>query len=123
MGVKSHVSKALAANELANKIAKTLEEAKNSLEKAQDHMKTQTDKKYSEVSAYAVRDLIWLSIDNLHLPCTSKKLSEHWLGPYKITKIVDPNAVKLLLLKSMCIHPIINISQVKLYKMLTWLAD
>ena len=34
MGIKSHVSKALAANELADEIAKTLEEIKNNLEKA-----------------------------------------------------------------------------------------
>ena len=35
MGIKSHISKAPAANGLADKIAKTLEEIKNNLEKAQ----------------------------------------------------------------------------------------
>ena len=33
MGIESHVSKALAANELADEIAKTLENTKNNLEK------------------------------------------------------------------------------------------
>ena len=116
MGVKSHISKALAANGLADEIAKTLEDTKNNLERAQEYMKIQVDNKYSEMLAYAVGDLVWLSTDNLHLPHALKKLLECWLGPYKITKTVDPNAVELLLPKSMCIHPIINISWVKPYK-------
>ena len=116
MDIKSHILKAPAADRLADKIAKTLEETKNSLEKAQSCMKTQADKKCSEVLAYAIGNLVWLSTDNLCLPCTSKKLSEHWLHPYKITKTVSLNAVKLLLPKSIHIHPVINISWIKPYK-------
>ena len=101
MGVKSHVSKAPAADGLANEIAKILEDIKNNLEKAQNHMKVQADKKQSKALAYVVRDLIWLSMDNLCLPCASKKLSECWLGPYKFTKTVGLNAIELLLSKSM----------------------
>ena len=55
-------------------------------------------------------------MDNLHLSCISKKLFECWLGPYKITKTVSTNAVELLFPKSMCIHPVVNISWIKLYK-------
>ena len=55
-------------------------------------------------------------MDNLCLLCTSKKLSECWLGPYKITNIVGSNAVELLLLKSIQIHPVVNISRIKPYK-------
>ena len=79
-------------------------------------MKTQVNKKHSKALAYAIGDLIWLSMDNLHLPHTLKKLSEHWLDPYKITKTVGPNTVELLLLKTMHIHPTVNISWVKPYK-------
>ena len=77
IGIKSHVLKAPAANGLADKITKTLEETKNNLEKAQDQMKVQVDKKCSKAPAYAIRDLVWLSMHNLCLLCTSKKLSEH----------------------------------------------
>ena len=79
-------------------------------------MKVQADKKCFEALAYTIGDLVWLSMDNLCLPCMSKKLSEQWLGPYKITKLVGPNAVELLLPKSMHIYPIVNISQLKSYK-------
>ena len=116
MGVESHVSKAPAADGLADNIAKTLEKTKNNLKKAQGHMKTQANKKCSKAPTYTIGDLIWLSMDNLCLPCTSKKLSKHWLGPYKITKTVSSNTVQLLLPKSMWIHLVVNISWVKPYK-------
>ena len=78
MGIESHISKAPAANELADGITKTLEDTKNNLKKAQNHMKVQVDKKCSKaLPAYAIRDLVWLSMDNLCLPHASKKLSEH----------------------------------------------
>ena len=110
MGIESHVSKALASNGLADGITRTLEEIKNNLKKAQGCMKTQADKKCSKALTYVIRDLIWLSMNNLCLPYVSKKLSECWLGPYKFTKTVGPNPVELLLPKSICIHPVINIS-------------
>ena len=116
MGIESHVSKAPAINGLADRITKTLEDIKNNLEKAQNCMKVQADKKCFEAPAYTVGDLVWLSTDNLCLPHTSKKLSKHWLSPYKITKIVSSNAVELLFPKSMHIHSTINISWIKPYK-------
>ena len=45
----------------------------------------------------------------------SQKLSEQWLGPYAITKLVGTNAVELRLPHSMCIHPVVNVSRVKPY--------
>ena len=53
--------------------------------------------------------------NNLCLPHASRKLSERWLGPYSITKLVGTNAVELCLPHSMRIHPVMNISHVKLY--------
>ena len=79
-------------------------------------MKTQADKHCTEASNYKVGNKVWLSTTNLHLTCTSKKLSECWVGPYIITKLVSNNAVELKLPRSMKIHPVVNISQVKLYK-------
>ena len=53
--------------------------------------------------------------DNLRLPRASRKLSERWLGPYSITKLVGTNAVELRLPRSMRIHPVVNVSRVKPY--------
>ena len=107
MGIESHILKAPAANGLADKITKTLKEIKNNLKKAQGYIRTQADKKQFKALAYAIGDLVWLSMDNLCLLCASK---------WEITKTVDLNAVELLLPKSIYIHPIVNISWVKLYR-------
>jgi len=46
----------------------------------------------------------------------SKKLMERYVGPYVIEEVVSSNAVKLRLLSSMRIHPVVNVSQIVRYK-------
>ena len=46
----------------------------------------------------------------------SEKLIEHFVGPYKIKEIVSSNAIELELPKTIKIHPIVNISRIRLYK-------
>ena len=46
----------------------------------------------------------------------SKKLTEHFLGPYKVKGVVSSNAIELELPKSIKIHPVVNISRVQLYR-------
>jgi len=46
----------------------------------------------------------------------SEKLTECFVGPYKIKGIISSNAVELKLPKSIKIHPIVNVSRVRLYK-------
>ena len=79
-------------------------------------MKTQAYKHRTEAPDYKVGDKVWLSTMNLYLTCASKKLSERWVGPYIITKLIGNNAVELKLPRSMKIHPVVNISRVKPYK-------
>ena len=97
MDIEQHVSKAPSANELANKMAKVLEETRHNIIEAQGRMKTQADKHRIEAPNYKVGDKGWLSTINLSLTHASKKLSECWVGPYVITKLVDNNAVELKL--------------------------
>ena len=60
-------------------------------------MKTQADKHHMKASNYKVGNKVWLSTTNLHLTHALKKLSEHWVGPYVITKLISNNAVELKL--------------------------
>jgi len=46
----------------------------------------------------------------------TEKLTEHFVGPYKVKGIVSSNAIELALPKSIKIHPIVNVSRVRLYK-------
>jgi len=46
----------------------------------------------------------------------SEKLTKCFVGPYKVKGIVLSNTIELELPKSIKIHPIVNISRVRLYK-------
>ena len=97
-------------------MAKILNETRRNIIEAQGQMKTQADKHRIEAANYKAGSKVWLSTTNLCLTHASKKLSEHWIGPYIITKLISNNAIELKLPQSMKIHPVMNISQVKLYK-------
>jgi len=49
-------------------------------------------------------------------PPKIKKLTKRFIGLYKIKKIISENIVKLKLLVSMKIHPVINVSRIVLYQ-------
>ena len=104
------------ADKLANEMTKVIKETRCNIIEAQGQMKTQADKHHIEAPNYKVGDKVWLSTTNLHLTHASKKLSEHWVEPYIITKLIGNNAVELKLPQSMKIHLVVHISYVKLYK-------
>ena len=116
MGIEKRSTKAPATDSLMEGISNTLESVRQNLKQAQDKMKSQADKHCSNTPIYQPEDQVWLSMDNLCLPWKSKKLSEKWIGPYLVVKMVGTNAVELHLPHSMQIHPVINISCLKSYK-------
>jgi len=46
----------------------------------------------------------------------ARKLVDQYISPYIIDKVVSTNTIKLWLLTSMRIHPVINVSQVVRYR-------
>ena len=112
MGVEHCILKAPAAVEFTDRLSR----AYDNLVKAHSRILTQTNRSRSDALSYALGDHVWLSTANLRLPRASWKLSERWLGPYSITKLVRTNAVELHLPCSMHIHPVVNISHVKPYR-------
>ena len=101
MGIEKRRTKAPAMDFLTKGISNTLELVRQNLKQAQDKMKSQADKHQSNAPIYHPGDQVWLSTDNLHLPWKSKKLSEKWIGPYPVVKMVGTNAVELHLPHSM----------------------
>src|SRR5258705_408824 len=71
------------------------EEAKATLEQAADDMKQYYDWNHQAVPEYKVGDRVWLSLQNYLSDCPMKKLDHKWAGPFLITKVVSPAAVKL----------------------------
>jgi len=108
-----------AAGKFVKKMRKIQEEAKAVLEKAQEEMRKFVDRKRGKGEEYRVGDLVLLSTKDLKWQIKgrkSKKLTECFMGPYKIKEIVSSNAIELELPKSIRIHPIVNVSRVRLYK-------
>jgi len=107
------------AGKFVEKIRKIREEAKAALGKAQEEIKKFADKKRGKGEEYRVGDLVLLSTRDLKWQMKgrrSEKLTECFVGPYKIKGIVSSNIIELELPRTIIIHPVVNVSRVRLYK-------
>src|ERR1700679_3973355 len=50
-----------------------------------------------------------LAVKNINQAWPSKKLSDRFLGPFKVVEPVGPQAYRLKLLKTMKIHPVFHV--------------
>ena len=93
-------------------------EAKAALAKAQDDMKRYANRHRLEVAEYKVGDLVLLSTKDLKWQMIGRqleKLTERFVGPYKVKTIISSNAVKLELPSTVKIYPIVNVSRIRRY--------
>ena len=68
---------------------------------------------------FAVDDRVLLSTEHLALigeRRRTRKLTERFIGPYRVKRVVNANAYELELPASLKIHPVINISHLKEYR-------
>jgi len=108
-----------AAEKFIEKMKKIQKEVKAALGKAQEEMRKFADRKRGKGEEYRVGDLVLLSMKDLKWQMKGRKLeklTERFVGPYKIKGIISSNAVELELPKSIKIHPVVNVSRVHLYK-------
>ena len=106
------------AEKFVMKMKKIQEKAKVVLGKAQEEMKKYANRKRGEVNEYKVEDLVVLNTKDLKYQMArrrTEKLTERFVGPYKIKKIVSTNVVKLELPSTIRIHPVVNISRICRY--------
>ena len=78
-------------------------------------MKKYVDRKRAEVDEYKVEDLVMLSTKDLKYQIMGRrteKLTERFVDPYKIKKIISLNTVELELPSIVKIHPVINVSRI-----------
>jgi len=104
-----------AAEKFVERMKKIQKETKAALGKAQEEMKKFANRKQGEGEEYRVEDLVLLSIKDLKWQMKgrrSEKLTEHFVGPYKVKGIISSNAIELELPKSIKIHPVVNVSRV-----------
>ena len=108
----------MGAEKFVKKIKEIQKEAKAALRKTQEDMKKYADRKRAEVEEYKVGDLVMLSTKDLKYQMVGKrteKLTERFIGPYKIKKIISTNTVELKLPSTVKIHLVINVSRIRRY--------
>ena len=119
MGFKGRKKgKYVGAERFVEKIKEIQEEAKAALRKAQEDIRKYADKKRSDADEYKVGDLVMLSTKDLKYQMVGRrteKLTERFVGPYRIKKIVLSNAIELELPSTVKIHPVVNVSRIRRY--------
>jgi len=119
MGFKGRKKgKYVRAEKFVEKMKEIQNEAKAALRKAQEDMKKYADRKRLDVEEYKVGDLVMLSTKDLKYQMVGRrteKLTERFVGPYKVKKIVSTNAVELKLPSTIKIHPVVNVSRIRRY--------
>jgi len=106
------------AEKFVVKMKEIQKEARAALGKVQEEMKKYADRKRAEVDEYKVGDLVILSTKDLKYQMMGRrteKLTERFVGPYKIKKIISSNTVELELPSIVKIHLVVNISRIQRY--------
>ena len=107
------------AGEFVERMKEIQEEVRAALKKAQEEMKQYVDRKRREEDKYQKGDLVILSTKDLKWQMKERrmeKLTEQFISPYKVKRVVSTNAIELELPLTIKIYPVVNISRVRLYK-------
>ena len=95
------------------------EEARLALVKAQEEIKKQTDRNKKKAEEYKMGDRVLISTKDFAaelMKRVTKKLTEKFIGPYMVKKIVLENVVELELLALLRIHPVVNMRRIVKYQ-------
>jgi len=102
-----------AAEKFVERMKKIQKETKAALGKVQEEIKKYANRKQEEGKEYKVRDLVLLSTKDLKWQMVGRrleKLTEQFVGSYRVKGIVSTNAIELELPSSIKIHSIVNVS-------------
>jgi len=108
------------AEKFVERMKNVQEKAKAVLQKVQEEMKRYADRERGEVEEYRVSDLVLLSTKEIKYQMVGRhidKFTEHFVGPYKVKAIISSNAVELELPSTIRIHPVVNVSRIRRYKL------
>ena len=82
-------------------------------------MRKYADRKRNEPEEYKVEEWVLLSTKDFKFQIKEQcleKLMKHFVGPYKVNKIISTNVIELELLESVKIYLVVNVSRVQMYK-------
>jgi len=107
------------AEEFAREMKERHEEARVALVRSQEEMKRQADRSRKEAEEYRVGDKVLISTKDFSMELmkrATKKLTEKFIGPYVVRKIVLENVVELELPASLRIHLVVNVRRIVKYR-------
>jgi len=107
------------AEEFVREIKERHEEARAVLVKLQEEMKRQADRSRKETEEYRIGDKVLISIKDFLMELMKrvmKKLTEKFIGPYMVKKIVLENVVELELPVLLRVHPVVNMRRLVKYQ-------
>ncbi len=85
------------AHAFVQKCRHTWRRARETLLRVGAHTKAQADRHRSKPPIYVVGQKVWLSFKNIPLRSVCNKLAPKFIGPFPVTKILSPVAVRLKL--------------------------
>ncbi|XP_036072769.1 uncharacterized protein lrfn4b [Oryzias melastigma] len=88
-------------------------EARAALLRSSAANKRLADRHRTPAPTYTPGQSVMLSTSNIKLRTDSRKLSPRYIGPFKVVKVVNPVAIRLRLPRSLRIHPVFHVSQLK----------
>jgi len=91
------------------------QEAESALHQAAEDMARYYDQQRGVAVSYKVGDQVWLDGKDISTDRPSKKLSDKRYGPFKIVKVVSPNAYQLELPSTMKLHPVFHTVKLRPY--------
>ena len=95
------------------------EQAKAALVKSQEKIKRQADRNKKEAKEYRVGNKVLISTKDFPMELmkrATKKLTEKYIRPYVVKKIVSENTVELKLPASLRIHLMVNVRRIVKYR-------
>ncbi|KAL0192324.1 hypothetical protein M9458_010620, partial [Cirrhinus mrigala] len=93
---------------------RTWRRARETLIRTRGRTKTAADRRRRLTPRYICGQRVWLSTKDLPLRVPSRKLAPKFVGPYQITKVVNPVTVRLRLPNSLRrVHPVFHVSKIK----------
>ncbi len=93
---------------------RTWERVREILLRTAGRTKAAADRRRLSPPTYVCGQRVWLSTKDLPLRSPSRKLAPRFIGPYRVTKVVNPVAIRLKLPPALGrVHPVFHVSKVK----------
>jgi len=105
--------------EFVREMKKRHKETRAALVRSQEEMKRQADRNRKEAEKYRVGDRVLISTKDFLtelMKRATKNLTEKFIGPYVVKRIVSENVVELELPVLLRIHQVVNIKRIVKYR-------